>query len=398
MDKIKAFFQKENLKRWWPWGAGALAVILAAVVLVLILGGSGPDDAPAPTGTGQPSTTGETTAPSDDAADGTTADPTDGTGEPSGSAVIRNPLTGAVLEEPLLSRPIAVMLNNIKAAMPQHGVSQADILYEVLAEGGITRCMGIYSDISQVEKLGSIRSARKYYVDLALGYGAAYVHAGSSSDAKAFLKELEDMDLDAGLSAKYFYRDQDRLNAGYSLEHTLFSSGENVLAFAGTRKVSTTVQEERSYGMIFSEEANLSGQAADKITVYFHMSGSPSGSTKTTVLTYNAGDRLYYAAQHGGDYIDGNTNETVSFRNVLVLRAETSLQSDGKKLNVETTGSGDGQFFCNGQTVAIRWSRGSLEEPFSFTLENGEPVTFAVGSTYIAVVPTGAALAFEQIG
>ena len=89
------------------------------------------------------------------------------------------PLTGEPLAQPQLQRPIAV----------------------VLVEGGITRCMGIYGDISDVEKIGSIRSARKYYVELAQGYDAAYVHAGSSAEASNYLAGLRGMDLNAGLSA-----------------------------------------------------------------------------------------------------------------------------------------------------------------------------------------------------
>lgn len=305
------------------------------------------------------------------------------------------PLTGEPLAQPQLQRPIAVMLNNIKDAMPQHGVSQADILYEVLAEGGITRCMGIYGDISDVEKIGSIRSARKYYVDLARGYNAAYVHAGGSAEASSYLTGLRSMNLDAGYSATHFYRDQWRLNNGYSIEHTLFSSGEKILSFAATQNVSTTLSEEKTYGMTFAETPEISGQSGKKMTVYFHLNGRPSGNTKKTVLTYDPEDGNYDAAQHGGSYVDGNTWKGISFRNVVVLRCATNLQSGGLLLTVQTTGSGTGYFACDGKMIPIRWSRSSVTEPFRFTTESGDPVVFGVGSTYIAVVPNGASVVTE---
>jgi len=307
----------------------------------------------------------------------------------------QHPLTGEALAEPMLQRPVAVMLNNIKAAMPQHGVSQADILYEVLAEGGITRCVGIYTDLESVEKIGSIRSARKYYIDLALGYGAAYVHAGGSEEADRFLSTLKNMDLDAGLSATYFYRDQDRLNSGYSLEHTLFSSGEKILAFANQRGVTTSLDAEKTYGMSFDDDKVIAGKSAKKVTAYFNMGGKPGSYTKSTAFTYDGKTKLYSAAQHGGDYIDGNTKKAIAFRNVVVLHASNSLQSDKYHLTVETTGTGTGYFACNGQLVEINWSRKTVNDPFTFTLANGNPVTFGVGATYIGIVPTNATVTFE---
>ena len=93
-----------------------------------------------------------------------------------------NPLTGEPLDAPYTARPYSVMINNMISALPQHGVSQADMVYEVLAEGGITRCFALFTDIQSVEKLGSIRSARPYYVDLAYSYDSIYVHAGGSED------------------------------------------------------------------------------------------------------------------------------------------------------------------------------------------------------------------------
>lgn len=382
---------KNLIKRYWPYGAGALTVLLVVLIIVLSTC-SGPSGNTEPSGE---SNSGVTTVPTTSAPDETTQPTTAPTQTTAPSMLYANPLTGEPMEEPSTQRPIAVMLNNIKAAMPQHGVSQADILYEVLAEGGITRCMGIFSDISDVEKLGSIRSARKYYIDIALGYGAAYVHAGGSDEALNYLKTLKNIDLDGSLSGTHFYRDQNRLNAGYASEHTLFTSGEKVLDFAAKQNVTTTADKEKSYGMTFDDGKVIVGEAAKKVTVYFNQGGKPGSYTKSTALTYDEETKTYFAQQHGGDYIDGNTKETISFRNIVVVRAGTSLQSNGKLLTVNTTGSGTGYFACNGQLVPINWSRQSVNEPFTFTLENGNPITFGVGSTYIAVVPTNATVSYE---
>ena len=92
-----------------------------------------------------------------------------------------NPLTGLPIEpEYEQRRPVAVMLNNLKKAQPQLGNSQADIIYEVPAEGGITRMLAVYQSLEDVGSIGSIRSARPYYIELALGHDALYVHAAAA--------------------------------------------------------------------------------------------------------------------------------------------------------------------------------------------------------------------------
>ena len=112
-------------------------------------------------------------------------------------------------------------------------------------------------------------------------------------------------------------------------------------------------------------------------------------------LTYDPENGDYAAAQHGGSYVDGNTWKTVHFRNVVVMRCATGVQSGGQLLTVQTTGSGTGYFACDGKLIPIRWSRSSVTEPIRFTTESGEPVVFGVGSTYIAVVPNGASVVTE---
>lgn len=309
-----------------------------------------------------------------------------------------NPLTGEPLDAPMTNRPFAVMLNNIKAAMPQHGVSQADILYEILAEGNITRCMGIFSDIASVEAIGSIRSARKYYVDIAQSYDCVYVHAGGSYEAYNYMTDIKCDHIDGvqGANAsKYYYRDKDRLNSGYSKEHTMFITGPKAIEYATVRKCTLTRTNELNYGLKFDDETLIIGSAANKVKIYFNTGSKPSSSTKSTTMTYNAEDGLYYAYQHGKDYVDGNTGETIAFKNVMILKAKTSTQSDGKLRTIDLTGSGEGYFVCNGQLIPIQWSRESLYKPFVYTMGNGTPLTLGVGSTYIAVIPTKGVVEYE---
>lgn len=92
--------------------------------------------------------------------------------------VYYSPLTGEAGydESLLLNRPVAVMVNNIEQSLPQRGISKADIVYEMPVEGGITRLMAVFSDYHDLPEIGSIRSARHDYVELALPLDAIYLH------------------------------------------------------------------------------------------------------------------------------------------------------------------------------------------------------------------------------
>ena len=109
--------------------------------------------------------------------------------EPEPALPYVNPLTGEGCARDIAQkRPVAVMLNNLKKALPQLGVSQADIIYEAPAEGGITRMLAVFQSVEEVGNIGSVRSARDYYVSLAMGHDALYLHAGGSPGAYAAIK------------------------------------------------------------------------------------------------------------------------------------------------------------------------------------------------------------------
>lgn len=301
----------------------------------------------------------------------------------------RNPLSGLPLETPNENRTIAVVINNIRQALPHHGVSQADIIYEILAEGGVTRCLALYNDVSDVEKIGSVRSARTYFIDLAEAYDAILVHAGGSEYAYAELRASgwDHLDGITGSSASYFYRDQARLSSGYALEHTLFTTGPNILAYAEKQKLPLTREGGMNYGLLFAEDGTPNGESARKVVIHFRSSG------KTTTMTYDDDTGLYNASEYGKDYVDGNTGNVMTFRNVLVLYAKTS--SDGYRMFADLVGEGTGYFACGGKLIPICWSRTSDDQPFAYTLEDGTPLTFGTGTSYIGVVPEESPVDYE---
>ncbi len=299
-----------------------------------------------------------------------------------------DPLTGEPLyEEPSNARPFAVMLNNIKEAQPQCGFSEADIVYEILAEGGVTRMLAIFEDISPVEHIGSIRSLRPYYASVGLAYDAVVVHAGGSYQAYTDVKSYGVNNLDGleNFPANTFYRDSARMSHGS--EHSLFATGSLLQEAALKKGYAADHAEGYSYGLSFKEDGTPSGESANKITLNF--------SSKVTEMSFNGDTGLYAGRQHGGDWYDGNNSEVPGFTNVLMLFAETKVLDNVGRLSVTLTGSGSGYFACGGSYIPITWSRDGLYSAFSYFLEDGTPLALGIGKTYIGVLPTGSKIVFE---
>lgn len=300
----------------------------------------------------------------------------------------RNPLTGEIVgDEPENTRPYAVMINNINVALPHVGISKADIIYEVLAEAEITRMLPIFSDISDVGVIGSMRSARPYYIELALSYDAIFVHAGGSEQAYSDISVKGVNNID-GVRGAYgdviFYRDPARQKNGY--EHSLFTTSEKILEYVPILGYETEHSvSDYDYGLSFSDEIEMKN-SSPAATVNVSFSG-----LKTTNFTYGS-DGYYTAEQYGSALIDGGNDETLLFKNLLVLYAQTRVLDNEGRRSVELTGTGDGYFVCNGEMVNITWSRTGNGQQFSYTLSDGTPLILGVGKTYIAIVPMGSAI------
>lgn len=281
-------------------------------------------------------------------------------------------------------RPVAVMLNNLKAAMPQLGVSQADIIYEIPAEGQITRMLAVFQSLEGVGNLGSIRSTRPYYLETALGHDALLVHAGGSPDAYQDIPAwgVDNMDgVRGGSDAKIFWRDKERRrSAGY--EHSMLTSGENIQSYLHEGHFPTEHREGYVYSQTFAEDGTpAGGVTAETAKLYFT-------NYKTGTFTYDPETKCYLVGQYGGAYIDGNTGEQVGVTNVLVLETAISVISGDTegRLTVRTTGEGKGTFLCGGKAAPILWSRADRNSPFVYTTEEGSPLVLGQGKSYVCIM------------
>lgn len=302
----------------------------------------------------------------------------------------RHPLTGEPLDAPWTGRVSGVALGNTKAAMPQHGLGQAALLFEAEVEGASTRVMGVFGDAQNLQPIGPIRSARTFFNNIAEALDAVIFHAGGSVRGRGGYYDLTGKKISDwqhinalyGSNASTFYRDKDRRNAGYNLEHTMFTDGERMYKALEKKGYLTLSEGDTQAALSFVEDFPLTGTAANTVVVKFR-------AGKTSTFTYDPTTGLYNAFQFKEDWIDGNTGEVMTFKNLVVLKATQTQKSDGEYRRsyytlVDVEG-GEGWLVIDGQMVPIKWSRAGLEDPFVYTLADGTPVSFEPGHTYTAI-------------
>ena len=296
-----------------------------------------------------------------------------------------NPLTGLPLElEYVNDRPVAVIFNNLYQAMPQLGISQADIIYEIPAEGGITRMLGVFQTLKDVKTLGSVRSARPYFLEAALGHDAFLVHAGGSEDAYSNIRswDVDNMDgVRGGNDAKIFWRDPDRKKSMGS-EHSLVTSGEKIQEYIDSTSWTKEHPADYTYDQKFAEDGTpKDGTPAEYFELYF-------SHYKTGRFTYDGDSHQYKIVQYSQPYIDGNTGEQLRVNNVLVLETDVrriSGDTEGR-LKIQMTGTGEGTYFCGGSAIPIQWSKADRNSPFVYTKNDGTPLIMEQGTSYICIM------------
>lgn len=305
--------------------------------------------------------------------------------EPSGNM---NLLTGlyTLSDEAVGKRPVAIMINNLPKAMPQYGIAAADVLFEITVEGGLSRMMALYGDYTQVPKVCSIRSCRKYFPELAEGFDAVYVCSGMSSDVKAYINTLG-LTLYEGDKATggLFGRDQARRDAGYSLEHTMYFDGTGLPAAMASRGDRTDIEADKTGAAFkFADQTVVpNGGACNSVTVDF--------GALTATLNYDAATNTYLKQNNGKDQKDGVTGEQLAFTNVIIMETKVGQDVNGKDRTIDWTG-GKGSvayYISNGAMQQIYWVKDSIESRIIFYDMDGNELAINTGKTYIAINFTG---------
>ncbi|CAM3014263.1 DUF3048 domain-containing protein [Paenibacillus sediminis] len=289
------------------------------------------------------------------------------------------PLTGMPMEQLVQDRPLAVMINNAPAARPQSGLSKADVVYEVPAEGGITRFVAIFQSHKDINKIGPIRSIRPYLIEIGESYHGVLVHAGGSTDAYAILQKQKKEHLDEITNAgAYFWREKDR-----KAPHNLYSSIDKLRKGADKHGYEQQVSIPAYTFRDETEEA--SGESAKSVQVKFIASDYVVG------YDYDEQAKVYKRSINGKPHIDLNTNEQLSAANVIIMGADIKVLDKVGRLSIDLDLGGEAILLQRGKMLTGQWVRSSGD--IIRFVKDGKEVPLYAGQTYYNIVPSSPAFA-----
>ena len=299
-------------------------------------------------------------------------------------------------------RPLAVMIENSPDARPQSGLTRADVVYEALAEGGITRFMGLFYCAAQRDDvtLAPIRSARTYFIDWASGYNRPmYVHVGGANipgpaNALGQLSEYGwTMANDINqFSVGYptFVRNKNRLGHPVATEHTMQTSTEKLWQVAekrGWTNINPKTNEDWAEGyeglsfMPVGEETEV-GTIND--VKYDFWSGYNQFAAE---WKYDPEKKVYLRFTGGEPHKDLNNDEQLYAKNVVVLKTRVKGPIDElKHMLYQTTGTGDALVFTNGQVYQVKWKKPKRTSELNFYDKTGKPFKFNRGLIWISAL------------
>lgn len=294
------------------------------------------------------------------------------------------PLDGVMTDLDSSKRhPLAIMIENHTDARPQAGISKASVVYEAIAEGGITRYMAIYGT-NEVDTVGPTRSARTYYVDWAEGYNAFYAHVGGNADALDKIQADKVLDLDEFRFSGAYWRDSSLKVAS---EHTMFTSTAKLRAVATEQNYSTannfSVYKYKDDPTTESVEGKALPQS-QKIGVNF------STANYNITFDYDQATNSYKRSMAGKADNDRVTGEQVTAKDIVVMtvkRSPTTTRINESGYNMTTVGEGAAKFYLDGKEIIGTWKKSSSADREIFYDSTGKEITFNRGKLWICVIP-----------
>ncbi|WP_042352014.1 DUF3048 domain-containing protein [Bacillus massiliigorillae] len=283
------------------------------------------------------------------------------------------PLTGQSTEGEVNKRPVAVMINNHPKARPQSGLQKADIVYEMLAEGDVTRFLAVYQS-EEPERVGPVRSARDYFIELAKGLNSIYICHGYSPDAKqlldaGYIDNLNGLFYDGTL----FKRDNSR-----KAPHNSYITFANIEKGAEEQSFNL---EEQPKGFAFlseKEEKSLEGEAATNVTVKY-------GSHSFDVMyKYDEGKMQYTRYSDGVQTVDKDTDEPVLLSNIIILEAPHKIIDSQGRRDIDFSAGGNAYLLQEGKWNTIQWQFNNNVITF---VKDGKEAKLVPGKTWVNVVP-----------
>lgn len=289
-------------------------------------------------------------------------------------------LNGVMTDQASASRhPLGVIIENHSDARPQSGLDQADVVYEAIAEGGITRFLAIYGT-NQPEKVGPVRSARTYFVDWIHGYNGYLAHVGGNYDALEKIRSDGILDLDQFRYSGPYWRES---GLGVASEHTMFASVVKLREQAEKNKYATantfTVYK-------YKEDPTEGLPEAQKVSIKFSNNGS---STYDVAFDYDKVTNSYKRSLAGKPHTDRISKNQINPKNVVTMTVDkkpTVTKINEQGYTMTTVGTGKARFYIDGKETIGTWKKESAASRELFYDAAGTEITFDRGQLWICIV------------
>ena len=301
-----------------------------------------------------------------------------------------NPINGVLYTKSEAAKwkdrlPLAVVLENHTDARPQSGLSKADAVYEVLAEGGITRFLALY--LAEDSILGPVRSNRTYFLDWLSEYRAGYAHIGGSPEAQARVKEFNISDLDQFfLGAPTYTRIANRF-----APHNVYTTTDKLRGAADSRGYRGPVKLE---SWLFKDEESSASARPKKfeLTLKFR-----ENAPYVVDWKYNREKNLYLRFNGGASHIDKETNSQLSAKTIIVQEVIITPDPSGhSRIRIKTVGSGPVRIFQDGKVISGKWKKTSRTGRTRFFDNKGAEIAFNRGQIWIEIIPAGSPVIIKK--
>lgn len=292
-----------------------------------------------------------------------------------------------IVNEESKSRPYAIMINNVEGARKlQSGLQDAYMVYELMVEGGITRYLALFLD-QTTERIGSIRSARHYYLDYALENDAIYVHHGYSPQAREDWSKLGVDRIEVNESTTG-WRDK---SASKTYEFTLFTNIEKLGKGIRSKRTERNKDLLLNYSVDNIDISQMEGAIpANKVDIKY-------SSNTTTNYEYDTDNNIYLRSVNNKSQNDYVTGKQLTVKNIIVYKVKYSnIQGDNKgRQTIDNVGNGTGYYISNGYAVPITWKKDSRSSATIYKYNNGKEIQVNDGNTFIQIMPDNQTLAIS---
>lgn len=280
----------------------------------------------------------------------------------------------------ITKRPWMVMIDNHPSAYPQSGMDRAAVVFEGLAEYGITRFIALYTDgiTPDLDEIGPVRSTRLYFAQWAMGFHPVYAHAGGSPDGVQASETTDQfINFEALQQKQYTWRDPQRI-----APHNLYTRSSLLRAFADNKGVSNFADP--SVGYLFNTIPTADAIEATRINYFFLDRSSRAG------FTYDPASNGYHRTMRGQAHMDRVTGKQLWTRNVVVMQVhEAARAGDAKqRIDQQVIGTGSAQIFFAGRRIPGTWRKETEAAPLRFYDPAGNEIVFNAGPIWIAAIPT----------